>query len=223
MQDTSEQKASMDAEVAVAHNEQQELSAGYEDPHKAALEDNPERAERLSLSVILSALFLGTSFTGPIIFGFILATPILVQLSQILGGGKIDFWVPSGWGAAAAVGFSIAGRLSDIFGRRYVILVGQLLTIVGSAVAASAHSMNQLIAGEVILGGSIGTVSVAYAGEFDVSDRMRRTHDVRQVCLRFYPTNTAAWAWHGRNSISQAGPSQGLSLQMPFCPMRVGV
>jgi hypothetical protein len=39
--------------------------AGYDDPHRAALEDNPEHAEKLTLSVILSALFLGTSFTGP--------------------------------------------------------------------------------------------------------------------------------------------------------------
>lgn len=165
MQDTPAHKAAVEAEVQLAHQEHRDVSVGYQDPHKAALEDNPEHVERLSLSVILSALFLGTSFTGPIIFGFILATPILVQLSEILGGSKIDFWIPSGWGAAAAVGFSIAGRLSDIFGRRYVILVGQLLTIIGSAVACSAKSMNQLIAGEVILGASIGTVSVAYAGK----------------------------------------------------------
>jgi len=165
MQDTPEHKAQVEHEVELAHQEHHDVSLGYQDPHKAALEDNPEHVEKLSLSVILSALFLGTSFTGPIIFGFILATPILVQLSEVLGGSKIDFWIPSGWGAAAAVGFSIAGRLSDIFGRRYVILVGQVLTIIGAAVACSAKSMNQLIAGEVILGGSIGTVSVAYAGK----------------------------------------------------------
>lgn len=123
-------KAAEPAEIEIAHNENHEVPLGFEDPHRAALEDNPEHAEKLSLSVILSALFLGTSFTGPIIFGFILATPILVQLSQELGGENISFWIPSGWGAAAAVGFSIAGRLSDIFGRRYVILVGQILTIV---------------------------------------------------------------------------------------------
>lgn len=92
-------------------------------------------------------------------------TPILVQLSDEIGGEDIDFWIPSGWGAAAAVGFSIAGRLSDIFGRRIVILVGQALTIVGGIVSCTANSMNQLIAGEVILGASIGTVSVAYAGK----------------------------------------------------------
>lgn len=39
---------------------------GYDDPHRAALEDNPEHAEKLTWSVALSALFLGTSFTGPV-------------------------------------------------------------------------------------------------------------------------------------------------------------
>ncbi len=165
MKETIRHHEAVEAEIEHAHQEHRELPLGYEDPHRAALEDNPEHAERLTLSVILSALFLGTSFTGPIIFGFILATPILVQLSEELGGETIDFWIPSGCGAAAAVGFSIAGRISDIFGRRYVILVGQMLTIIGGIVACTAQSMNQLIAGEVILGGSIGTVSVAYAGK----------------------------------------------------------
>jgi len=165
MHDTPEHKAAVKAEIEQAHIEHRDVSLGYEDPHKAALVDNPEHAEKLSLSVLLSALFLGTSFTGPIIFGFILATPILVQLSQKLGGASIAFWIPSGWAAAAAIGFSIAGRLSDVFGRRYVILVGQFLTVVGGAIACSATSMNALIAGEVILGASIGIVSVAYAGK----------------------------------------------------------
>ncbi|KAJ9496367.1 hypothetical protein H2202_008030 [Exophiala xenobiotica] len=193
MQDTPGNKAAAgDVEIELSHSEHRDVPTGYEDPHKAALEDNPEHAEKLSLSVILSALFLGTSFTGPIIFGFILVTPILVQLSQVLGGENIDFWIPSGWGAAAAVGFSIAGRLSDIFGRRYVILVGQLLTVVGAAVAASAHSMNQLIAGEVILGGSIGTVSVAYAGISEILP-----NKWRGVGLAWTELNLASWAIAG--------------------------
>lgn len=168
MKDTTEHTHIVEAEIEHANLEHRELPLGYEDAHKAALEDNPERSEKLTLPVILSALFLGTSFTGPIIFGFILVTPILVQLSQKLGGESIDFWVPSGWGAAAAVGFSIAGRISDVFGRRYVILFGQTLTIVGGIIACTAKSLNQLIAGEVILGASIGTVSVAYAGWFNI-------------------------------------------------------
>src|ERR1700712_158159 len=115
MKDTPAHPQAVEHEIELAHLEHRELPLGYEDPHKAALEDNPEHAEKLTLSVLLSALFLGISFTGPIIFGFILATPILVQLSEKLGGESIYFWIPSGWGAAAAVGFTIAGRISDIF------------------------------------------------------------------------------------------------------------
>lgn len=165
------------------------LPPGWDDPHKAALEDNPERVEQLTLSVILSALFLGTSFTGPIIFGFITVTPILVQLGEEIGGASISFWIPSGWGAAAAVGFTIAGRLSDIFGRRYVILFGQLLTVIGGAIAGTANSMNQLIAGEVVLGASIGTVSVAYAGLSEILP-----NKYRGAGLAWTEFNLASWA-----------------------------
>jgi hypothetical protein len=77
MKDTPAHHQAVEHEIENAHLEHRELPLGYEDPHKAALEDNPEHAEKLTLAVILSAVFLGTSFTGPIIFGFILATPIL--------------------------------------------------------------------------------------------------------------------------------------------------
>ena len=136
---------------------------GYNGPHTVALVDNPPEA-KLTWSVVLSAMFLGTSFVGPIIFGFILIAPVLIQLSEEIGGATITFWIPSGWAAAATILFSLAGRLSDIFGRRNVILVGQLLTVIGAAVAASAKTMNQIIAREVILGAALGMVSVAYAG-----------------------------------------------------------
>ncbi|KAH6666677.1 fungal trichothecene efflux pump [Halenospora varia] len=175
-----------------AHVEHHELPLGYSDPHTAALTDNPEHAEKLTPTVILSALFLGTSFTGPIIFGFILVTPILVQLGEKLGGSTITFWIPSGWGAAAAVGFSIAGRLSDIFGRRYVILFGQLLTIIGGIVACTAKSMNQLIAGEVLLGASIGTISVAYAGMSEILP-----NKYRGIGLAWTELNLSTWAVPG--------------------------
>ncbi|KAE8447884.1 hypothetical protein EG329_010113 [Mollisiaceae sp. DMI_Dod_QoI] len=192
MKETEAHKHAVEAEINMAHMEHREVPLGYEDPHKAALEDNPEHAEKLTLSVILSALFLGTSFTGPIIFGFILATPILVQLSEKLGGANIDFWIPSGWGAAAAVGFSIAGRISDIFGRRYVILFGQLLTVIGGIIACTAQSMNQLIAGEVVLGASIGTISVAYAGMSEILP-----NKYRGMGLAWTEFNLASWSIPG--------------------------
>ncbi|KAK5723303.1 hypothetical protein LTR15_005000 [Elasticomyces elasticus] len=175
MKETTATLGDVQPDLAKPNTEHHEF-LGYEDPHRAALEDNPEHAEKLTLSVALSALFLGTSFTGPIIFGFILVTPILVQLGQKLGGATITFWIPSGWGAAAAVGFSIAGRLSDIFG----------------IVACTAHTMNQLIAGEVLLGASIGTISVAYAGLSEILP-----NKYRGVGLAWTEFNLSSWAVPG--------------------------
>lgn len=97
-------------------------------------------------------------------FGFLFVSTILVQLTHTIGGENNSFWIPSGWSAAAGVASCIAGRLSDIFGRSDILLFGQFLTIAGGIVAATANTMNQLIAGEVMLGASIGTVVVAYAG-----------------------------------------------------------
>ncbi|KAF1965332.1 MFS general substrate transporter [Bimuria novae-zelandiae CBS 107.79] len=178
-----------ESQTTPTHEEILSVPAGYSDPHTAALEDNPLKPQKLTWPVLLSALFLGTSFTGPIMFGFILVTPILVQLSQKVGGANIDFWIPSGWGAAAAVGFSVAGKISDIFGRRVVILFGQFLTVVGGIICCTSETMNQLIAGEVVLGASIGTVSVAYAG---ISEILPNKY--RGVGLAWTEFNLASWA-----------------------------
>ena len=50
MQDTPGNKATVDAEIELSHSEHRDVPTGYsEDPHKAALEDNPEHAEKLWL------------------------------------------------------------------------------------------------------------------------------------------------------------------------------
>ena len=55
-----------EGQIKEAVQAEHEEFLGYDDPHKAALEDNPEHAERLTWPVALAALFLGTSFTGPV-------------------------------------------------------------------------------------------------------------------------------------------------------------
>lgn len=45
------------------------------------------------------------------------------------------------------VGFGIAGSLSDIFGRRPIILLGQAIVLIGAIVAATATSLTAVIAG----------------------------------------------------------------------------
>lgn len=102
-----------------------------DDPHRAALEDNPDKPERLSWSICLSVLFLALAFVPSLTSGFILPAGILVQIGTELGDTTNIAWLPGGWSIASSVSFSIAGRLSDIFGRRWVILTGQAMALVG--------------------------------------------------------------------------------------------
>lgn len=46
----------------------------------------------------------------------------------------------------------IFGRISDIIGRRYFIIVAQLFAVVGSIVCATANNVNTVIAGTVLTG-----------------------------------------------------------------------
>jgi MFS family permease len=59
---------------------------------------------------------------------------------------------------------SLGGSLSDIFGRRYVILAGQVFNIIGAIVACTAQSTENVIAGSAIVGFGTGFIFVAYAG-----------------------------------------------------------
>lgn len=58
--------------------------------------------------------------------------------------------------AAATIAFMICGANSDLFGRRWFILGGNILVFVGSIVGATSHSLNQSIAAHVLLGFGAG-------------------------------------------------------------------
>jgi MFS family permease len=76
------------------------------------------------------------------------------------------------WSAAQPIALLLFGRLSDRFGRRNFALGSCVLAIVGGVVAATAQSIEALIAAEVIMGIASG-VPAAYpllAGEL-VSNR----------------------------------------------------
>jgi hypothetical protein len=64
---------------------------------------------------------------------------IIAQIGMSLDGLEDIAWIPGGWSIGAAVSFAIAGALSDIFGRRWVVMFGQMLVLVG-AVSSSHRS-----------------------------------------------------------------------------------
>ncbi|KAK4934541.1 hypothetical protein LTR10_024228 [Elasticomyces elasticus] len=85
-----------------------------DNPHRIALQDNPEDAPRVEWSVIFTVFFLGLSFVGPVALGFLLMSSVLVQIGTELGDTAPIVWMVGAWSIAASVSFSIAGALSDI-------------------------------------------------------------------------------------------------------------
>lgn len=132
-----------------------------------------------SSTLLSNNKFLALGFVCPLAT-FLLPATILVQIGTALGDTTNIVWLAGGWSVASSVSFSIAGSLSDIFGRRYVTLTGQALSIIGAVrmkwipfsrklrfsqvVGGTAKTTSVVVAGSTILGFACGIVFVAYAG-----------------------------------------------------------
>jgi len=57
----------------------------------------------------------------------------------------------------------IVGRLSDVFDRKYLAAVPPLIAFAGAVVSAKATSMNMLIAGGILIGTTLSTISIVQA------------------------------------------------------------
>lgn len=125
--------------------------------------------------------FLSLSYVGPLSCGVSLIGSILVQVGTDLGDTTIIAWILSAGGITSSVSLTIAGQASDIFGRRWTVLGGQLLCLVGfvstrsrgscvnkltalEIVAATAKKTYEVVVGQTINGLGTGFVFTSYAG-----------------------------------------------------------
>jgi MFS family permease len=63
----------------------------------------------------------------------------------------------------ASILVSIGGRLSDIFGRRYFMMTGAVISIIGTLVGANGKSINMMIASGALFGIGSGFQELCYA------------------------------------------------------------
>jgi MFS family permease len=83
----------------------------------------------------------------------------LAYVEQDLGGTTVA-WLGLGNALATAATAPFAGAISDLIGRRYVLLLGSVFIIVGSIVTGVAPHMDAAIAGMAIIGIGAGFTEV---------------------------------------------------------------
>jgi len=114
------------------------------------------RERVFTLAGVLVALFLGA------LDQTIVATA-MPRILQELNGLSLYTWVVTGYLLASTAMIPIWGKISDLYGRKVVVVAAVLLFLAGSALSGQARSMTELIVFRAIQGlGSAGIFSTAF-------------------------------------------------------------
>ncbi|KAK2599579.1 hypothetical protein N8I77_011320 [Diaporthe amygdali] len=133
-----------------------------EDPHRAALFDNP-RLVYVGKKTWAAMIALAISLGAPLGLTFVALNSILVVVTEEVGGQNLIPWVVGAWSVASASAAGVGGYLSDIFGRRNIILVGNLLVFIGCILGATARSIEIIITAQALIGMGAGFLFDAFA------------------------------------------------------------
>ncbi len=92
----------------------------------------------------------------------------LSRIAQDLGGWELMPWVVTAYLIASTVTTPIYGRLSDLYGRRPVLLVSVSIFVFGAVLCALSPSMLALIAARLVQGiggGGLRSIALAVVGD----------------------------------------------------------
>ncbi|KKY29945.1 putative major facilitator superfamily transporter [Diaporthe ampelina] len=113
-----------------------------EDPHRAALFDNPKLVY-VGKKTWAAVIALGISLGAPIGLTFITLNAVLVVVTEEVGGQNLMPWVVGAW--------------------RNIILVGNLLVFIGCILGATARSIGVIITAQALVGMGAGFLFDAFA------------------------------------------------------------
>ncbi|KIV91461.1 hypothetical protein PV10_05997 [Exophiala mesophila] len=169
----------------------------------------PVPEQRMTIQNFFAFLSLAMTPSPPVIVLVLIAT-ILVQVASDVGYHINYSWIASAWSIGASMAFTIAGNISDIFGRRYTILFGQSIAFVGLIIGAAANSTELIVVANAILGFSTGIASVSYAGLSEVLPNRWRGAGVAVteliiivpwvgasclIAIKLFSSTALSWRW----------------------------
>ncbi len=94
--------------------------------------------------------------------------PVLPRIVTDLNGASLYTWVVTAYLLTSTVTIPIYGKLSDLYGRRPLLMAGIVLFLVGSALSGLSQSMEMLIVFRAIQGlgaGALFPISLAIIGD----------------------------------------------------------
>ncbi|OCK73556.1 trichothecene efflux pump [Lepidopterella palustris CBS 459.81] len=86
------------------------------------------------------------------VFALTMTGAVLLPINRDIGPSNNYTWMVLAQIVGQAALGPLAGRFGDIFGRRNFLLIGNVITIAGAAIAATAHDVNTVIGGNILLG-----------------------------------------------------------------------
>ena len=103
---------------------------------------------------------IGTMFTMFLGSMFITVTSTAMpRIVADLSGFSQYTWVQTSYIITESIGLPLAGKLSDMYGRKIVLLVGMIIFVLGTLLSGFSTSMNQLIIFRAVQGLGFGAMS----------------------------------------------------------------
>ncbi|KAF2733064.1 fungal trichothecene efflux pump [Polyplosphaeria fusca] len=114
-------------------------------------------AENMPKGYYWSLNFIGTVIAvccGSICayLGWVLPANTLALINADIGPSKDLNWVATIWTIGSAIGFLLVGRLSDIFGRKWMVMGTSILGLAGCIVGGTAKNIDTLIGANLMNG-----------------------------------------------------------------------
>ncbi|KIY03339.1 uncharacterized protein Z520_00030 [Fonsecaea multimorphosa CBS 102226] len=158
-------------DISLTHEEKIEVVCQVNDGPYNSIQDYESRS--IDLRTILGLLALAVTYEA-CLFSFALPSAILLTINEDVGPSTNFTWAATSWALASAVVMTIAGRCSDIFGRRNFFLIGNLLGATGCAIACRATNTSLIILGSSFLGLSAGLQQLAFAAANEIVPKKNR-------------------------------------------------
>lgn len=135
---------------------------------------NDEKPQRSKLQIVLIMLSLGIAVLL-VALDITIVTTALPTISSEFHSASGYTWVGSAYLIAQSAATPIWGKVSDIFGRKPILLLTNAIFFVGSLLAGVSVNIDMLIAARVIQGigggGLITLVNITISDLFSVRDR----------------------------------------------------